>query len=146
MSFSVSERCFRCTKTPARFRIPLVAKETVEVMEREKRKCGGRPKQNIKRESATGIRFTKAEYFIIQHKAWKAGMKITTFIREMALNGKVTAKINEEERQFVRQLIGISNNLNQLTKKAHEEGLLTAVLHFEKYRNMIDEILEKLGR
>jgi hypothetical protein len=64
----------------------------------------------------------------------------------MALNGKVTAAINEEERQFVRQLIGISNNLNQLTKKGHQDGLLTAVMLFEKYRNMIDEILEKLKR
>ena len=146
MSFSVSERCFRCTKTPARFCIPLVAKEIVKEMEGEKRKCGGRPKQNIKRESATGIRFTKAEYFIIQQKASGAGMKITTYIREMALNGKITAAINEEERQFVRQLIGISNNLNQLTKKGHQEGLLTAVMLFEKYRNMIDEILEKLKR
>jgi hypothetical protein len=59
----------------------LVAKEIVEEMEREKRKCGGRPKQIIKRESATGVRFTKAEYFIIQQKASRAGMKITTYIR-----------------------------------------------------------------
>ena len=96
----------------------MVAEEIVEEMEREKMKCGGRPKQDIKRESATGVRFTKAEYFIVQQKASKAGMKLTTFIREMALNGKVIAKISEEERQFVRQLIGISNNLNQLAKKA----------------------------
>ena len=52
--------------------------------------------------------------------------------------------MNEEEKHFVRELIGISNNLNQLTKKGHQEGLLTAVMLFEKYRNMIDEILEKL--
>jgi len=122
----------------------LVAKEIVKEMEGEKRKCGGRPKQNIKRESATGVRFTKAEYFIIQQKASRVGMKITTYIREMALNGKVAAVINEEERQFVRQLIGISNNLNQLTKKGHQEGLLTAVMLFEKYRNKMDNILEKL--
>ena len=146
MSFLVGERFFRCTKTPARFCIPLVAKETVAVMERAKRKCGGRPKQNIKRESATGVRFTKAEYFIIKQKASKAGMRITTYIREMALNGKTIARMNEEERQFFSQLIGISNNLNQLTKKGHQEGLFTAVMLFEKYRNMIDEILEKLRR
>ena len=124
----------------------MVTKEIVEEMEGKKIKCGGRPKQMIKRESATGVRFTKAEYFIIQQKASRAGMKITTYIREMALNGKVTATINEEERQFVRQLIGISNNLNQLTKKGHQEGLLTAVMLFETYRTMIDEILEKLKR
>ena len=122
----------------------MVAKEILKEMEGERRKCGGRPKQSIKRESATGVRFTNAEYFIIKQKASKAGMRITTYIREMALHGKIIARMNDDERQFVSQLIGISNNLNQLTKKAHQEGLLTAVMHFEKYRNMIDELLEKL--
>ena len=122
----------------------MVAKEISKIMEGKTRKCGGRPKQSIKRESATGVRFTEAEYFIIKQKASKAGMRLTTYIREMALHGKIIARMNEDERQFVSQLIGMSNNLNQLTKKGHQEGLLTAVMHFEKYRNMIDQILEKL--
>lgn len=116
------------------------------MMESEKRNSGGRPKKVVKRESATGIRFTKSEYFIIKQKASKAGIRITTYIRQMALEGNVIARISEEERHFVRQLIGISNNLNQLTKKGHQEGLLTAVLLFEKYRNIIDELLEQLRR
>jgi len=144
MSFLVASGVFVAQKLQLAFASRWSQKKFQKMMEGERRKCGGRPKQNIKRESATGVRFTKAEYFIIKQKASKAGMKITTFIREMALNGKVIAKINEEERQFVRQLIGISNNLNQLTKKGHQEGLLTAVMLFEKYRNLIDEILEKL--
>jgi hypothetical protein len=122
----------------------LVAKEISEMMESEKRHSGGRPKKVIKRESATGVRFTKTEYFVIKQKALRAGMHLTNYIREMALNGTVIARTSEEERHFIRQLIGISNNLNQLAKKAHQEGLLTAVLHFEKYRNIIDELLEQL--
>jgi hypothetical protein len=113
-------------------------------MESEKRHGGGRPKKSIKRESATGVRFTKAEYFIIKQRAFKAGVRVTTYIREMALDGSVITRTSEEERHFIRQLIGISNNLNQLAKKAHQEGLLTATLHFEKYRNIIDELLEQL--
>jgi hypothetical protein len=73
-------------------------------------------------------------------------MRITIYIRQMALEGNVAVRMSEEERHFVRQLIGISNNLNQLTKKGHQEGLLTAVLLFEKYRNIIDELLEQLRR
>jgi hypothetical protein len=117
----MSERCFCCTKTPARFCIPLVAKEILKMIEGEKRNSGGRPKKAVKRESATGIRFTKSEYFTI-------------------------ARMDEEERHFYRQLSGMSDNLNQLTKKAHQEGILTAVLLFEKYRNTIDVIIEKLRR
>jgi len=124
----------------------VVAKEISKMMESEKRHSGGRPRKIIKRESGTGIRFTKAEYFVIKQKAFKAGMCVTSYIREMALNGNVTARASEEERHFIRQLMGISNNLNQLAKKAHQEGLLTAIMHFEKYRNTIDELLEKLKR
>jgi len=122
----------------------MVAKEISKMMESGKRHGGGRPKKTIKRESATGVRFTKAEYFIINQKAIKAGMRVTSYIREIALNGNVTARTSEEERHFIRQLIGISNNLNQLTKKAHKKGLLTEVMHFEKYRNIIDKLLEQL--
>jgi hypothetical protein len=124
----------------------MVAKEISEMMESEKRHGGGRPRKIIKRESATGVRFTKVEYFVIKQKALKAGMRVTNYIREMALNGSVITRTSEEERHFIRQLIGISNNLNQLTKKAHQEGLLTAIMHFEKYRNAIDELLEQLKR
>ncbi|MDP4286187.1 MAG: plasmid mobilization relaxosome protein MobC [Bacteroidota bacterium] len=105
---------------------------------------GGRPKKLVKREITKGIRFTKAEYFIVKQHASRAGLKITVYVRETALQGKIISRLNEEERQFVRQLIGMANNLNQLTKKGHQEGLLTAVLMFEKYKNLMDELLEKL--
>ena len=107
---------------------------------------GGRPKKPIKRDIVKGIRFTKSEFFVVKEKAAKAGIGISSFIRQMAINGKIKPLLDEEERQFVRQLVGIANNLNQLTKKGHQEGCLTAVLMFEKYKNSIDELLEKLKR
>jgi len=53
-------------------------------------------------------------------------------------------RLTEEERQFVKQLIGMANNINQLTKACHQEGLLSAMLDFERYRTGIDELLKKL--
>jgi hypothetical protein len=105
---------------------------------------GGRPKKHVKREIIKGVRFTKVEYYVVKQKASKSGMNITLYIRQMALQGKIISRLNEEERQFVRQLIGIANNINQLTKKGHQEGFLTAVLMFEKYRKLMDELLGKL--
>lgn len=107
---------------------------------------GGRPKKAVKREVITGVRFTKPEYFIVKHKAEKAGLGITLYIRMIALNGHVNTRMDEEERQFVRHLIGMSNNLNQLAKRCHQEGALTAILHFEKYRKLLDELLEQLKK
>ncbi len=57
--------------------------------ERHAKHKGGRPKMPVKKESATGVRFTKPEYFIVKHQAQKAGLNISAYIRFMAINGKV---------------------------------------------------------
>ena len=106
----------------------------------------GRPKKAVKKEIVRSVRFSKTEYFIVKQHASKSGLKITMYIRQMALNGKIKPVLNEEERQIVRQLIGMANNLNQLTKMGHQEGFITSVLMFEKYKNLMDELLNKLKR
>jgi Bacterial mobilisation protein (MobC) len=108
------------------------------------KKSPGRPKKIVKRERTSGIRLTKTEDFIIRNKAAKAGLSFTNYIRKMAIYGELRARFTDEERQFVRQLIGMSGNLNQLTKAAHKEGLLQAILYFEGYRDRIDELLNHL--
>lgn len=107
---------------------------------------GGRPKKPVKRDIVKGVRFTRAEYYVVKQKAAKAGIGISLFIRQTAIDGKIKPLLDEEERQFVRQLAGMANNLNQLTKKGHQEGFLTAVLMFEKYKNLMEALLEKLTR
>jgi uncharacterized protein (DUF342 family) len=104
----------------------------------------GRPKKVVKKEIIRSIRFSKTEYFIVKQHACKSGLKITVYIRQMALHGKIISRLSEEERQIVRQLIGMANNLNQLTKMGHREGFITAVLMFENYKNLMGELLEKL--
>jgi hypothetical protein len=109
--------------------LPLVKKEIVMSMiseERQQKHGGGRPKKLVKKESVTGIRFTKLEYYLVKRKATKSGIGITSYIRQMALQGKIIQRMNEEERQFVRQLTGMANNLNQLAKIAHEGRMMTA--------------------
>lgn len=105
---------------------------------------GGRPKKVIKREAATGVRFTKAEYFIVKQKASKAGMKITIYIRTMAVEGYVKARPHPLDKQLEKQLAGVANNVNQLTKLAHQKGLLTALLYFEKLKEELHQILNRL--
>ncbi len=104
----------------------------------------GRPLKTVKRDIRAAVRFSRTEYFIVQTKAVKAGFKVSAYIREVAINSTVKPRFSEEERQFVRQLIGISNNLNQLAKKAHQEGLLSAMQYFEMFRNEIDKLLTSI--
>ena len=64
----------------------------------------------------------------------------------MAINGKVMQRLNEEEWQFVRHLVGISNNLNQLTKKAHQAGMQAIKINLVQYTDIIDELLLQLKK
>jgi len=121
-----------------------VQEEKIEI--KNPKSKGGRPKQPATRQRTTGIRFSKAEHFVVSEKATKAGLKLTTYIREMAINGEVKNRLTEEERMFVRQLIGMSNNLNQVAKACHEEGVLSALRYFEGYRNQLDQLLKRLKK
>ena len=104
----------------------------------------GRPKKAVCKETRAGIRFTQTEYFIIKQKALKAGLKVSAYLRQIAVAGDVKPRLTEEERQFLRQLIGMANNINQLTKMSHQEGLLKVMRYFEEYRQKIDLLIQKL--
>lgn len=112
--------------------------------EQLRKKKGGRPKKNVIRARTTGIRFTTVEHFVVQEKAKQAGLKLTTYIRQAAIDGKIISRLTTEERLFVRELIGQSRNINQVAKACHSEGVLKALLYFENFRTQIDQILQKL--
>ena len=116
------------------------------VSEERKIKHEGRRQKNANNRVVNKhILFTETEYFMVEQNASRAGIKISSYIRQMALTGKITPRLNEEERHFVTQLIGMANNLNQLTKLGHQDGLVTAAMMFEKYRKQIDELLKKFN-
>ena len=110
----------------------------------KKRKKPGRPFKTIKKEIRACVRLSQAEHFIIKEKAAKAGIKISEYLRNAAFNVRIISRLSEEEVQNVRHLIGMSNNVNQLAKIAHREGLYEATRYFEQYRKQFEEILLKL--
>lgn len=68
-------------------------------------------------------------------------LNASEYIRQIIINGQFKTQLAEDEWQFARQLIAMANNLNQLAKACHPEGLLQAMVYFESYRNHLDEIL-----
>jgi len=110
----------------------------------EKKKKTGRPVKKIKKDVRAAVRFTVTDYFFIKAKAASAGIKPAEFIRLAALNQLVKSRLTEEEKLFARNLVGMSNNFNQMVKLCHMEGSLRAMLYFETLRNGLDEVLKKL--
>ena len=109
-----------------------------------RKKKAGRPVKAVKKEIRASVRFTRPEYFIVKEKARKAGMATSTYLRQLAIHAQVTSRLNEEERHFVRQLIGMANNINQIAKSCHQEGALKAMIYFQAYRGLLDDLLKKL--
>lgn len=107
-------------------------------------KKAGRPAQAIKKEIRACVRFTQHEYFIVREKAGQAGVNASVYMRQTAIQGKIISRLTTEEMQIVRQLIGMSVNINQVAKVCHREGLFEAMQYFEHYRNLIDGLLKKL--
>lgn len=97
----------------------------------------------VKRVKRIAIYLTKTEYFFVQESAKKAGLDFSSYIRGMTLEGHVKARMNEEERGWFRELVGMSNDLHQFVKMGREQGLLTVMLLFGAFRSRMDELLKK---
>ena len=111
---------------------------------KKKNKKAGRPVKTQRKEVRAAVRFTLADYKSIEERATKAGMKVSAFIRDAALHATIISRLTEQELLYIRQLVGMSTNLNQVAKTCHREGLYEAMLYFESYRNQLDALLQKL--
>lgn len=116
----------------------------MERSEQRSKSKGGRPAKAVRREKQSGLRFTEAEYATVKEKAATAGLSFTVYLRKMALKGQVKARQTSEEKQAVKQLIGMASNVNQMAKMARQQGFLSAIVFFEQYRQTLDEIINRL--
>jgi hypothetical protein len=106
---------------------------------------GGAPKKRVKRELIIRIRMTATERFYIDSKAIAAGMRSSSWIRAAAKSAKIVPRLTDDERRTLWMLAELANNLNQLTKLAHQLGLLTVVRDCSKILNEIDITLKHLN-
>lgn len=120
--------------------------ETINQEKVQKKGKGGRPLAPVKRQKIVSVRFTKTEHFIAIQKAEKARLSLSDYIRESAIHAFVKARFSEEDRHFYRQFTGLANNINQMAKLAHQEGLLSALFRFENDLNQIDEALKRFKK
>lgn len=103
---------------------------------------GGRPRVKVRREVHIKVRLTATEHLMIAARAKDANMKISDWFRAAAKAARVIARLKPEDLQIVRMLAGMANNLNQLTKLAHRDGLLTIARKCDGLMNEIDQALK----
>ena len=111
-----------------------------------KKARGGRPKKVIKRDAVLVVRLTQIERMLIAGRAREAGMSPSEWFRKSAKTARVMARFSPEDAANLRMLSGMANNLNQLTKLAHQEGLLSVQRRCRELIDGIDETLKILAK
>ena len=88
-----------------------------------------------KRNKTISIRCTETEYEKVHQRAEKHGLKLNEFVLKTALGKKII--VAEGLADVVRQQKAIGNNLNQLTRLAHEGKIKTVDLKalLDEYTN-----------
>ena len=122
-----------------------IIKTSDKQLESESKNKGGAPKKRVKRELIIRIRMTATERFYIDNKAKTAGMRSSSWIRAAAKSAKIVPRLTDDERHILWMLAELANNLNQLTKLAHQRGLLTIVRDCNKILNEIDITLKHIN-
>ena len=88
---------------------------------RRKKAPEGAAKPAIKMH-VVSVRRTDEQYQTVLKNCQLSGRKLSNYWRRALLNAKVTALATPEDMVLLRQLGGMSNNLNQLAKKENESG------------------------
>ena len=83
---------------------------------------------NLMREILIKFRVTAQERKLIEKKMALIGTRnMAAYLRKMAIDGQIVRLEIPELKEIVRLLRYSSNNLNQLTKRAHETGAVYEV-------------------
>ena len=107
----------------------------------EKKKSKGRPTVADARRlsKAVTVKFSKIDYEILRIRSRKANRRLAEYIRESALQSEVVQPRTEADLKEYRTLVGMANNLNQLTKMAHQDGFIYL---YSPIDNLLGEITD----
>ena len=89
------------------------------------RNTGGRPRvaKGKARTKTLSTKLSVAEWKIVMKRVSDSGKRPSVYLREVLLSGRVVAARTQEDRQQIRMLEGGCNNLNQLARMAHQQGV-----------------------
>ena len=109
------------------------------VKNKTKPKPRGRPQVSTLKRLTKSVtaKFSKPDYEMLRRRSKNANRTLAEYIRESAFDAQIVAKHSAEDAAVIRNLTGMANNLNQLTKLSHQTG-------FYRTKNIVVELLEKL--
>lgn len=122
--------------------IPLVTK--INNMNQDNK--GGRPNKAFseKRKYQVNVKLNIGEQIFLNRKIRESGLSCNDFIRQCIQQSVIKQRLTVEENELLKQLIGIANNLNQITKKANTHGYESAKNEYLFLAEDIDKLIKRL--
>lgn len=116
------------------------------MIQEEHKNTYGRPvlENGKARTKIIGTRLTIAEWKGVMKRINDSGKKPSEYLRELILVGHVKACRTQEDRQQIRMLEGACNNLNQLTKLAHQVGIQNTESELTGLLDVMTKIIYRL--
>lgn len=111
--------------------------------DQNRKKKGGRPRKAVTRIKHLGIRLTAEELNSVTMKASTAGYTVSEYMRKVAVKGVIVSRLKPEEKAIANELKAIGNNINQIARTAKQEGILSALLLLESYRDFVDALIKR---
>ena len=110
-----------------------------------KKKSKGRPTVADARRlsKAVTVKFSKIDYETLRIRSRKANRRLAEYIRESALQSEVVQPRTEADMKDYRTLVGLANNLNQLTKMAHQDGIIYLYSPIDKLLGEITGVIRE---
>ena len=111
----------------------------------DKKKPKGRPTiADARRLSkAVTVKFSKTDYETLRTRICKANRRLAEYIRESALKSEVVQPRTETDMKEFRTLVGMANNLNQLTKMAHQDSIIYLYSPIDKLLGEITDVIRE---
>ena len=110
-----------------------------------KKKSKGRPTVADARRlsKAVTVKLSKTDYETLKTSSRKANRRLAEYIRESALKSEVVQPRTEADLKEYRTLVGLANNLNQLTKMAHQDSIIYLYSPIDKLLGEITSVIRE---
>ena len=117
----------------------------IATKDQNKKKPKGRPTVADARRlsKAVTVKFSKIDYEILRTRSRKANRRMAEYIRESALRSEVVQPRTEADLKEYRTLVGLANNLNQLTKMAHQDSIIYLYSPIDKLLGEITGVIRE---
>lgn len=111
---------------------------------KRKKSPPGETKKPVK-SRVVSVRLNDGEHLQVKEKCRESGRKISDFWRQALLKANVIQVATPEYMALLRQIGSMSNNLNQLAKRANEAGFKVVKWELENLAKNLKSLYLKLS-